>query len=65
MLLDKKNPNKFPLMYKGFILRLGKSNVNYKNNNGIGAYSYKLDLFINPLYETFQQIKLVIDNVKQ
>ena len=64
-MLDKENKNKFPLMYKGFILRLGKSNINYKNKNAICGYSYKLDVFINPLYETFEQIKLVIDNIKQ
>lgn len=51
-----KNQNKIPLMYKGYILK--------KCSNGlISGYSYKTDYFINPLYKTFEQIKLIIDNL--
>lgn len=47
----------FPLMYKGYILKLC-------SNGKISGYSYATDYFINPLYSTFDQIKLVIDNLK-
>lgn len=50
--------NKFPLMYKGYILKRC-------SNGKLSGYSYKTDYFINPLYETFDKIKLIIDNLKE
>lgn len=42
-------------IYKGFIIR--KSIINDK----ISGYSYRTGYFINPLYDTFEEIKQVID----
>jgi len=49
-----------PLMYKGFIIKNVKTNKGYK----LKGYSYVNDVFINPLYNSFESIKLVIDNLK-
>ena len=51
---------KHPLMYKGFILKNHKTIKGYK----LSGYSYKTDIFLNPLYNSFEVIKLVIDNLK-
>lgn len=56
-----KTKPKHPLMYEGFILRSIKTAKGYK----IGAYSFRTDTHLNPLYNTFEAIKLVIDNLKQ
>jgi len=50
---------KAPLMYNGWEIRS-------KNNNGkkYCAYNYRTDIFINPLYETWEQLKSVIDAIK-
>lgn len=58
----KNTINEHPVMYKGFIIRKGKSNVNLKSNDCLCAYSYANDIFINPLYKTWKDLKLVIDN---
>lgn len=48
---------KHPLMYKGYIIkRCG--------NNKLSAYSYKTDYFINPLYNKWEQLKMIIDALK-
>ena len=49
--------DKLPLMYKGYILKICENGL-------ISAYSYRTDYFINPLYKTFEQIKTVIDGLK-
>lgn len=47
----------YPLMYNGFIIK--------RCSNGcLSAYSYRTDYFINPLYKTWEALKLVIDNLK-
>ena len=51
---------KSPLMYEGFILKNKLTANGYK----LSGYSYKSDLFINPLYNSFEAIKLIIDNLK-
>ena len=55
-----KNKINCPLMYQGFIIRNKKVNEGYK----LEAYSYQKDIFINPLYTSFDSIKLVIDSLK-
>lgn len=50
---------KAPLMYEGFILKNHKTPKGYK----LSGYSYKEDIFINPLYNSFEAIKLIIDNL--
>lgn len=55
------NKPKHPLMYKGYILKSKRTNKGYK----IQAYNYKTDIFLNPLYNDFKSIKLVIDNIKE
>lgn len=52
--MEKRN---YPLMYNGYIIR--------KCSNGkLSAYSYKTDYFINPLYDTFDALKIIIDALK-
>ena len=53
----KMKKDKLPLMYKGYILKICENGL-------ISAYSYRTDYFINPLYKTFEQIKTVIDGLK-
>lgn len=55
-----KNKIKAPLMYKGFIISNYKTIKGYK----LGAFSYHHDKFINPLYNSFEAIKLIIDNIR-
>lgn len=44
-------------MYNGYIIkRCG--------NGKLSAYSYRTDYFINPLYSKWEQLKLIIDNLK-
>tara|TARA_R100000734_G_C3211744_1_gene26610 strand:- start:211 stop:378 length:168 start_codon:yes stop_codon:yes gene_type:complete len=54
----KKQSKKTPLMYKGYIIR--KHNYNGK----YCAYSYKTDYFINPIFDKWENLKKVIDNLK-
>jgi hypothetical protein len=49
--------NKFPLMYKGYIIKRC-------SNGKLSAYSYNTDYFINPLYDTFDKLKIIIDALK-
>ncbi len=50
---------KHPLMYKGYLIR------RRGHNNKLCAYSWATDYFINPLYNTWEQLKLVIDNLNR
>jgi len=50
---------KAPLMYNGWEIRRKKS-----ADNRYCAYNYRTDIFINPLYETWEQLKTVIDGMK-
>lgn len=52
------NTAKHPLMYKGYIIR------RHRYNDKLCAYSYATDVFINPLYDTWEQLKLIIDALK-
>ena len=49
-----------PLMYKGFIIKNKKTEQGYK----LYAYNVSTDVFINPLYNSFKAIKLIIDNIR-
>lgn len=60
MIKGSKNKIKAPLMYKGFIVNNYKTKKGYK----LGAFSYRDNKFINPLYNSFEAIKLIIDNLK-
>ena len=48
---------KHPLMYKGYIIKRCE-------NNKLSAYSWATGYFINPLYNKWEQPKLIIDNLK-
>jgi len=52
---------KHPLMYKGWLIRYGSEH----NKTKLCAYNYKSDVFINPLYNTWEQLKAVIDATKE
>ena len=52
---------KHPLMYKGYII---KKVVCPDGKTRLSGYNFKTDYFINPLYETWEQLKLVIDGLK-
>lgn len=56
----KKETKKHPLMYKGWFIRYG---LEY-NKDKLCAYNFKTDTFINPLYNTWEQLKSVIDAIK-
>ena len=53
---------KHPLMYKGYII---KKVIGPDGKTRLSGYSFKTDYFINPLYETWEQLKLVIDALKE
>ena len=53
-----KDEKKFPLMYKGYIIR------KHNHNNKLCAYSYKTDYFINPIFKNWEHLKKVIDTLK-
>jgi len=48
---------KYPLMYSGYMIKRC-------SNNKLSAYSFKTDYFINPLYDNWEQLKTVIDALK-
>lgn len=48
---------KRPLMYKGWIIKRC-------SNNKLSAYNFRTDFFINPLYNTWEQLKSIIDAMK-
>ena len=52
---------KHPLMYRGWLIKNG----NELNKDKLCAYNYKSDTFINPLYNTWEQLKAVIDATKE
>lgn len=51
---------KHPLMYKGWLIRHGSE----LNKSKLCAHNLKTDVFINPLYSTWEQLKTVIDATK-
>lgn len=51
---------KHPLMYKGWLIRYGCE----QNKNKLCAYNFQNNTFINPLYDTWEQLKSVIDQTK-
>lgn len=55
-----KKKIKAPLMYEGFIIKNKLTPKGYK----LQAYSYQNDVFLNPLYNSFNAIKIVIDALK-
>lgn len=56
--VKQKEEKKFPLMYKGYIIR------KHNYNNKFCAYSYKTDYFINPIFNKWNDLKKVIDALK-
>ena len=54
----KETKEQFPLMYKGYIIR------RHSYNNKLCAYYYKNDYFINPIFNKWDNLKKVIDNLK-
>ena len=52
-----KTESKHPLIYFGWIIRKGA-------NGKLQAYHAKSDTFLNPLYSTWEGLKLVIDGMK-
>ena len=58
-----KTAIKHPLMYKGYIIKT-RNNKTTNNETKLLAYSYKTDIFLNPIYKTWEALKLVIDNLK-
>lgn len=50
---------KSPLMYNGWEIRRKKL-----AGNKYCAYNYRTNIFINPIYKTWEQLKLVIDAIK-
>lgn len=50
---------KAPLMYNGWEIRRKK-----EASNKLCAYNFRTDIFINPLYDTWEQLKSVIDAIK-
>lgn len=51
---------KAPLMYNGWIIR--RMNTPFQGKKYC-AYNFKTDMFINPLYNTWEQLKSIIDNL--
>ena len=47
----------YPLLYKGYFIKRCF-------NGNLSAYSWRTNYFINPLYKKWQQLKLIIDNLK-
>lgn len=56
---DNKKPE-HPLMYKGFLIK------SKKTKNGFKLYAHNLitDVFINPIYNNWESLKLIIENIK-
>lgn len=52
---EQRKQNKLPQDYKGFIIR------RHEHNNKFCAYDWRTDYFINPLYNTVEEIKNKID----
>ena len=50
-----------PLMYKGWMIRYG----NEYNQDKLCAYNFRTDVFINPLYKTWEALKMVIDEIEK
>jgi hypothetical protein len=48
---------KHPLMYRGYFIKRCF-------NGNLSAYSWRTDYFINPLYRTWDQLKSILDNLK-
>jgi hypothetical protein len=59
--MKTQTQSKAPLMYNGWMIRKQKTPF-----QGVKfcAYNYRTDIFINPLYNTWEQLKTVIDAVK-
>ena len=43
-------------MYKGFLIK--------QIGNKLQAKNLETNVFLNPLYKTFENLKLIIDNIK-
>jgi len=57
--MDKSNVSKkHPLMYKGYVIKRC-------SNGNLSAFSYRTNYFINPLYGTWEKLKIVIDALKE
>jgi hypothetical protein len=52
---------KTPLMYNGWVIRQMNTPSQGKK---FCAHNLANDMFINPLYETWDQLKSIIDNLK-
>ena len=53
--------NKVPLMYKGWLIKHVETPFDGKK---FAAYNFSTDYFINPLYNTWEQLKSIIDAMK-
>jgi hypothetical protein len=61
MKTENKTQEKAPLMYKGWMIR--RRNTPFQGMKYC-AYNFATDIFINPLYDTWEQLKSVIDAMK-
>lgn len=48
---------KHPILYNGYFIKRC-------SNGNLSAYNFRTDVFLNPLYNTWDQLKLIIDNLK-
>jgi hypothetical protein len=52
------NKEEIPVMYNGWMIR------KHHHNGKLCAYNFRTDVFINPLYNTWESLKSVIDAMK-
>lgn len=52
---------KAPLMYNGWMIRTVNTPFQGKK---LSAYNFITDYFVNPLYDTWEQLKSVLDTMK-
>jgi hypothetical protein len=50
-----------PLMYNGWLIRKVKTPF---QGTKLAAYNFRTDVYINPLYNTWDQLKSVIDGLE-
>lgn len=51
---------KHPLMYNGWVIK----EVTTFHGKRLSAYNFRTDYFINPLYNSWDQLKSIIDAMK-
>ena len=52
----KTNNKKYPLMYKGYLIK--------ESNGKLSAELLSNGIYLHPLYNSWDKLKLIIDNLK-